>query len=180
MEPLFKLGATIFGTILKIASKNDKSEFVVDGLLQLADIADNDLFAKREIERTSQLISDSISKSCYQILSHHQITDERADVFYKKIADTIEIRLLSFSDNSVEIPKKHSIDLCALMYVLAIIVLVVGLSMEKEISDSVDLNTITLLSFALIFLGYWMDSRFSRELSNISKYLDEFEKKNSN
>ena len=66
------------------------------------------------------------------------------------------------------------------MYVLAIIVLVVGLSMEKEISDSVDLNTITLLSFALIFLGYWMDSRFSRELSNISKYLDEFEKKNSN
>lgn len=100
--------------------------------------------------------------------------------YYKQIAATIEIRLLSFSDNSVEIPKKHSIDLCALMYVLAIIVLVVGLSMEKEISDSVDLNTITLLSFALIFLGYWMDSRFSRELSNISKYLDEFEKKNSN
>ena len=100
--------------------------------------------------------------------------------YYKKIAATIEIRLLSFSDNSVEIPKKHNIDLCALMYVLAIIVLVVGFSMEKEISDSVDLNTITLLSFALIFLGYWMDSRFSRELSNISKYLDEFEKKNSN
>ena len=100
--------------------------------------------------------------------------------YYKQIAATIEIRLLSFSDNSVEIPKKHNIDLCALMYVLAIIVLVVGLSMEKEISDSVDLNTITLLSFALIFLGYWMDSRFSRELSNISKYLDEFEKKNSN
>ena len=100
--------------------------------------------------------------------------------YYKQIAATIEIRLLSFSDNSVEIPKKHSIDLYALMYVLAIIVLVVGLSMEKEISDSVDLNTITLLSFALIFLGYWMDSRFSRELSNISKYLDEFEKKNSN
>ena len=100
--------------------------------------------------------------------------------YYKQIAATIEIRLLSFSDNTVEIPKKHNIDLCALMYVLAIIVLVVGLSMEKEISDSVDLNTITLLSFALIFLGYWMDSRFSRELSNISKYLDEFEKKNSN
>ena len=100
--------------------------------------------------------------------------------YYKQIAATIEIRLLSFTDNSVEIPKKHNIDLCALMYVLAIIVLVVGLSMEKEISDSVDLNTITLLSFALIFLGYWMDSRVSRELSNISKYLDEFEKKNSN
>lgn len=100
--------------------------------------------------------------------------------YYKQIAATIEIRLLSFSDNSVEIPKKHNIDLCALMYVLAIIVLIVGLSLEKELSDSVDLNTITLLSFALIFLGYWMDSHFSRELSNISKHLDEFEKKNSN
>ena len=100
--------------------------------------------------------------------------------YYKQIAATIKKRLLSYSDKSSEIPKKHNIDLCALMYVLAIIVLVVGLSMEKEISDSVDLNTITLLSFALIFLGYWMDSRFSRELSNISKYLDEFEKKNSN
>ena len=90
MKPLFKLGATIFGTIVKIASKNDKSEFVVDGLLQLADIAENDLFAKRDIERTSQLISDSISRSCYQILSHHQITDERADVFYEIISDTVE------------------------------------------------------------------------------------------
>lgn len=99
--------------------------------------------------------------------------------YYKQIAETIQERLLSFSDNSAEIPKKHNIDLCALMYVLAIIVLVVGLSMEKEISDSVALNTITLLSFALIFLGYWMDSHFSRELSNISKNLDEFEKKNS-
>ena len=107
MEPLFKLGATIFGTILKIASKNDKSEFVVDGLLQLADIADNDLFAKREIERTSQLISDSISKSCYQILSHHQITDERADVFYKKIADTVEASELTYE---VIIGEKASAD----------------------------------------------------------------------
>lgn len=99
--------------------------------------------------------------------------------YYKQITETIQKRLLSFSDNSSEIPKKHNIDLCALMYVLAIIVLVVGLSMEKEISDSVDLNTITLLSFALIFLGYWVDSHFSRELSNISKHLDEFEIKNS-
>ena len=101
--------------------------------------------------------------------------------YYKQITATIEIRLLSFSDNSVEIPKKHNnIDLCALMYVLAIIVLIVGLSLEKELYDSVDLNTNTLLSFALVFLGYWVDSHFSRVLSNISKHLDELEKKNRN
>ena len=107
MKPLFKLGATIFGTIVKIASKNDKSEFVVDGLLQLADIAENDLFAKRDIERTSQLISDSISRSCYQILSHHQITDERADVFYEIISDTVEASELTYE---VIIGQKASAD----------------------------------------------------------------------
>lgn len=107
MKPLFKLGATIFGTIVKIASKNDKSEFVVDGLLQLADIAENDLFAKRDIERTSQLISDSISRSCYQILSHHQITDERADVFYEIISDTVETSELTYE---VIIGQKASAD----------------------------------------------------------------------
>ena len=101
--------------------------------------------------------------------------------YYKQITETIQKRLLSFSDNSAEIPKKHNnIDLCSLMYVLAIIVLIVGLSLEKELSDSVDLNTITLLSFALVFLGYWVDSHFSRVLGNISKHLDELEKKNSN
>ena len=73
MGSLFKMGATIFGTIVKIASKNDKSEVVVDGLLQLADIVGDDLFARRDIERTSQFISDCISKSCYNILCHHNI-----------------------------------------------------------------------------------------------------------
>ena len=66
------------------------------------------------------------------------------------------------------------------MYILAIIFFIVGLSLEKKLSDSIDLNTVTLLSFALIFLGYWMDSHFSRELSSISKRLDELEKINSN
>ena len=100
--------------------------------------------------------------------------------YYKQIAATIKKRLLSYSDKSSEIPKKHNIDLCALMYILAIIFFIVGLSLEKKLSDSIDLNTVTLLSFALIFLGYWMDSHFSRELSSISKRLDELEKKNSN
>lgn len=100
--------------------------------------------------------------------------------YYKQIAATIKKRLLSYSDKSSEIPKKHNIDLCALMYILAIIFFIVGLSLEKKLSDSIDLNTVTLLSFALIFLGYWMDSHFSRELSSISKRLDELEKINSN
>ena len=100
--------------------------------------------------------------------------------YYKQIATTIKKRLLSYSDKSSEIPKKHNIDLCALMYILAIIFFLVGLSLEKKLSDSIDLNTVTLLSFALIFLGYWMDSHFSRELSSISKRLDELEKINSN
>ena len=100
--------------------------------------------------------------------------------YYKQIAATIKKRLLSYSDISSEIPKKHNIDLCALMYILAIIFFIVGLSLEKKLSDSIDLNTVTLLSFALIFLGYWMDSHFSRELSSISKRLDELEKINSN
>lgn len=100
--------------------------------------------------------------------------------YYKQIAATIKKRLLSYSDKSSEIPKKHNIDLCALMYILAIIFFIVGLSLEKILSDSIDLNTVTLLSFALIFLGYWMDSHFSRELSSISKRLDELEKINSN
>ena len=100
--------------------------------------------------------------------------------YYKQIAATIKKRLLSYSDISSEIPKKHNIDLCALMYILAIIFFIVGLSLEKKLSDSIDLNTVTLLSFALIFLGYWMDSHFSRELSSISKRLDELEKINNN
>ena len=100
--------------------------------------------------------------------------------YYKQIAATIKKRLLSYSDKSSEIPKKHNIDLCALMYILAIIFFIVGLSLEKKLSDSIDLNTVTLLSFALIFLGYWMDSHFSRELSSISKRLDELEKINNN
>ena len=100
--------------------------------------------------------------------------------YYKQIAATIKKRLLSYSDKSSEIPKKHNIDLCALMYILAIIFFIVGLSLEKKLSDSIDLNTVTLLSFALIFLGYWMDSHFSREFSSISKRLDELEKINSN
>lgn len=100
--------------------------------------------------------------------------------YYKQIAATIKKRLLSYSDKSSEIPKKHNIDFCALMYILAIIFFIVGLSLEKKLSDSIDLNTVTLLSFALIFLGYWMDSHFSRELSSISKRLDELEKINSN
>ena len=64
MGSLFKMGATILGTIVKNVSKNDKSEVVVDGLLQLADIVGDDLYARRELERSSQFISDCISKSC--------------------------------------------------------------------------------------------------------------------
>ena len=64
MGSLFKMGATILGTIVKNVSKNDKSEVATDGLLQLADIVGDDLYARREIERTSQFISDCISKSC--------------------------------------------------------------------------------------------------------------------
>lgn len=107
MGSLFKMGATIFGTIVKIVSKNDKSEFVVDGLLQLTDIVGDDLFAQRDIERVSQYISDCISKSCYNILCHHDIEGERADVFYEIITDTVVASQLTYE---VIIGQKASAD----------------------------------------------------------------------
>ena len=107
MKPLIKLGATIFGVIVKIASKDDNTGNVVDGLFQLADIAENEFFTKRNIDRASQDISDSIAKSCHQILSHHQITEERADVFYETVIDMVNATDLSYE---VIISKNASAD----------------------------------------------------------------------
>lgn len=55
MDPLVKLGATVLGVIVKIASKDENTENVVDGLLQIAEIAENDFFTKRNIDRASQV-----------------------------------------------------------------------------------------------------------------------------
>ena len=108
----------------------------------------------------------AVCSSCAALLSLSQAFDKV--LYYKQISETIRKRLLSDSDKLSGKPKKHNVDMCAVMYVLAIIVLVIGLSMEKELSDNTDLDT---------FLGYWMDSHFSRELNNISQRLDELEKK---
>ena len=119
-----------------------------------------------------------VCSSCAALLSLSQAFDKV--LYYKQISETIRKRLLSDSDKLSGKPKKHNVDMCAVMYVLAIIVLVIGLSMEKELSDNTDLDTVSLFCFALIFLGYWMDSHFSRELNNISQRLDELEKKYNN
>ena len=55
MNPLVKLGATVLGVIVKIASKDENTENVVDSLFQIAEIAENDFFTKRNIDRTSQV-----------------------------------------------------------------------------------------------------------------------------
>lgn len=55
MDPLVKLGATVLGVIVRIASKDENTENVVDGLLQIAEIAENDFFTKRNIDRASQV-----------------------------------------------------------------------------------------------------------------------------
>ena len=89
MNPLIKLGATVFGVIVKVASKNENTGNIVDGFFQMADIAENDIFTKRDIDRTSQDISDSISRSCYQILRHHQFSEERAELIYELLIEVI-------------------------------------------------------------------------------------------
>ena len=112
------------------------------------------------------------------VLSLSQAYDKAS--YYKQIAANIHKRLSSSPNEEDETPEKSAIDMCAIMYVLAIVVFVVGLSMEKKFSHHRDLNTISLLCFALIFGGYWVDSYFSRKLRVIAQHLDEFEKKNCN
>lgn len=89
MNPLFKLGATILGVIVKIASKDDIVGNIVDGAFQLSEIAEEDIFTKRNINRASEEISDNIAKSCAQILNHHKISEERSTVFFEKLAWTL-------------------------------------------------------------------------------------------
>ena len=107
MNPLIKLGATVLGVIVKVASKNENAGNIVDGFFQIADVAESDFFAKRDIDRTSQNIADSISKSCYQILNYHGITEERASVIYELLVDVINETELSYE---VVIAQKASAD----------------------------------------------------------------------
>ena len=96
MNPLIKLGATILSVIVKVASKNENICNVVDGAFQISDIIEQDFFEKRNIDRTSQDITDNIAKSCYQILSHHSITEERANAFYEDVIIIINRANLSY------------------------------------------------------------------------------------
>lgn len=107
MNPLLKLGATVLGVIVKIASKDDSTGNVVDGLFQIAEIAENDFFTKRNIDRTSQEITDSIARSCYQIMNHHQVSEERANVFYEHVIETVNGSELTYES---VIAQKASVD----------------------------------------------------------------------
>ena len=67
MKTLLKLGSTVVGTIVKIASNNDKIGSVVDGMFQFSEILEDDWFTQRDIDRTSSDITDKIARSCNQM-----------------------------------------------------------------------------------------------------------------
>lgn len=107
MNPLFKLGATVLGVIVKIASKDDIVGDIVDGVFQISEITAEDIFTKRNINRASEEISDNIAKSCAQILSHHKISDERAEVFFDSLDQILKQAKLTYD---VVIAQKASVD----------------------------------------------------------------------
>ena len=107
MNALIKLGATILGVIIKIASKDDHVDNIVDGVFQIYDVVEEDIFARRNVDRTSQEISDSIAKSCNQILSHHNIAEERANIFYEIVIDVVNQAGLTYE---LVISQKANID----------------------------------------------------------------------
>lgn len=107
MDSLIRLGATILGVIVKVVSKNETIGNVVDGAFLIADVANEDFFAKRNADRTSAEISDSISKSCYQILQHHKIIGDRADVICNIVIDVVAESNLTYE---VVIANKASAD----------------------------------------------------------------------
>lgn len=96
MNPLIKLGATILGVIIKIANKDDSVGNVVDGVFQISEVVEQEFFLRRNLDRTAQDISDNIAKSCDQILKHHQISEERANVFYNNLVDVVNEAELTY------------------------------------------------------------------------------------
>lgn len=112
MKTLLKLGSTVVGTIVKIASNNDKIGSVVDGMFQFSEILEDDWFTQRDIDRTSSDITDKIARSCNQILNYHDIPNERAEVFYEKLIDTVNSVDLSYE---LIISKRASADVISKM-----------------------------------------------------------------
>lgn len=98
MDSCIRIGTTLLTTIVKLVSKNNSSEILIEGMSDVVDLSIDDFFARREINRKKQEIIDNISKSCYKVLDYYPIEKNRATQICEVIAKTIEKTGITYED----------------------------------------------------------------------------------
>lgn len=94
---------------------------------------------------------------------------------YEKLQEEQRNRINKLIKNDEKIPKHRTFDFSPFVYICAVIILIVGFSVEGYGDWAKLSNFITLVSFSIISIGYLFDTVFSRKISELNKKIAEAE-----
>ena len=130
------------------------------------------LFSQFELVSKWRVMVCSVSAATISFSQTFNLLSE-----YDKLLYETQLKCVEITEQKLKIKpyKERKVDMSAFLYVLAIVILLVGFSLNNLSFSDKTSDFITLTGFSLIFVGYWCNSYFSRKISELNDKISEAE-----